>query len=423
MTCPSIVQVELRGEELRGSAHSIDGRQEPTTAEEGLRAYAARFPGAARRLGVRFGAGGVDDATMRQVAGRSLLVRIVVPAEALERARAATVVPGRGIVATIRRHPLGSFFALTFAISWGYWIPAAIEGGHLSHFPGLLGPMLSAFAITGISLGRRGSMDLLARMFRWRVPLRWYAAAAAPLLAGILAIGGLALGGRDVPSLRALSRMPGLPSVSWLGVLILTLVVNGFGEETGWRGFAWTHLRRRHGLAGAALLLAIPWAVWHIPTFFLDTGMRGFEPLMVPGFLVGMAAGAVVLGWVYERAGDSILIVAPLHAFLNMGSAPPGTEGVIQVTVTTFIILWAVYILRRSDAGGRRALRMGATWPSARHHTDPYACVGDEEKEHEIHGVRCDDEEGDHRSMDDSLQRDCRDDGALRRERRAGSRR
>ena len=92
---------------------------------------------------------------------------------------------------------------------------------------------------------------------------------------------------------------------------------------------------------------------------------------MVPGFFVGMAAGAVVLGWVYERSGDSILIVALLHAFLNMGSAPPGTEGVIQVAVTTFIILWAVYILRRSEAGRSKGPPHGGHVSLARHHTDP----------------------------------------------------
>jgi hypothetical protein len=30
-----------------------------------------------------------------------------------------------------------------------YWVPDAIAGGHASHFPGLLGPMLAAMVVTG----------------------------------------------------------------------------------------------------------------------------------------------------------------------------------------------------------------------------------------------------------------------------------
>lgn len=66
----------------------------------------------------------------------------------------------------IRRHPLGSFYALTFLISWAYWIPDAISGGYLSHTPGLLGPMLSAFVVTAITQGSAGLRDLAARMAR-----------------------------------------------------------------------------------------------------------------------------------------------------------------------------------------------------------------------------------------------------------------
>jgi membrane protease YdiL (CAAX protease family) len=97
----------------------------------------------------------------------------------------------------------------------------------------------------------------------------------------------------------------------------------------------------------------VPWAIWHVPTIFLDTGMRGFPVVMLPAFFVGMAAGAVVLGWLYEHARSSILIVALWHAFLNMGSATTGSEGLIQMAVTTFVIVWAVDILQRERARDR----------------------------------------------------------------------
>src|SRR5438128_7236230 len=100
--------------------------------------------------------------------------------------------------------------------------------------------------------------------------------------------------------------MPGLPAVGWFGVFALAFLINGYGEETGWRGFAWHRLRQRHSVASAAPILAVPWAMWHIPTFWLETGMRGFPLFTLPGFLVALAAGAVVLGWLYERAQFSL---------------------------------------------------------------------------------------------------------------------
>ena len=62
------------------------------------------------------------------------------------------------------------------------------------------------------------------------------------------------------PSLDQLGRMPGLPAAGWFAVFALAFLVNGYGEETGWRGFAWPRLRERHGPAGAALLLTVPWS-------------------------------------------------------------------------------------------------------------------------------------------------------------------
>lgn len=256
------------------------------------------------------------------------------------------------LAAAVRRHPHGAFFVLAYALSWGYWIPAALAGGRLSHFPGLLGPMVAAFVVAAVRQGRCGVRDLLRRMAKWRVPAVWYAVAAVPAAVG-LALGGLALAGRGRPTVEDLSTMPGLPAIGWLGVLALVLIVNGYGEEVGWRGHAWPRLRERHTTAGAALILAILWAGWHLPTFWMDTGMRDFDLLILPGWLVGLAAGAVVLGWIYERTGSSLLIVALFHALINMAGATLATEGVPAVAVTIVVIGWAVAILRIEGATDR----------------------------------------------------------------------
>lgn len=142
-----------------------------------------------------------------------------------------------------------------------------------------------------------------------------------------------------------LGRFAGLPEVGWLGVFLLALVVNGFGEEIGWRGFAWPRLRERRSLAAAAGVLVVPWAIWHVPTFWLDTGLD-LDPWIVPGWLVGLAAGTVVLGWLYERTG-SLLIVGLFHASLNMVSATEAAAGLPAAITSMGVIAAAILILRR----------------------------------------------------------------------------
>jgi membrane protease YdiL (CAAX protease family) len=252
---------------------------------------------------------------------------------------------GGGVATTVRRHPLGAFFLLAYLFSWGYWVPIALTGGHRSHFPGLLGPMAAAFVVTAIVGGRPAVGRLVARMFRWTVPIRWYIAGLVPVAVGLLAVAGGALAGDGFPTWESLTTMPGLPEAGWLALVALVFVVNGYGEEVGWRGLAWPRLRHRHTLVRSAGILAGWWAGWHLPVFWLDTGLRGFDPLIIPGWLLGLAAGAIVLGWMYERSG-SLLIVALFHTSLNLASATLATEGLPAALTAMAVIVWAIVILR-----------------------------------------------------------------------------
>jgi hypothetical protein len=78
----SELRLRLRGEDVTGSGRVVTSAAEPALFAGGWQAYAARYPRA-----VRAAAGGG--------AAEEVLVRIEVPAEALARARRATVVAGR----------------------------------------------------------------------------------------------------------------------------------------------------------------------------------------------------------------------------------------------------------------------------------------------------------------------------------------
>src|ERR687896_1475399 len=84
----------------------------------------------------------------------------------------------------LARHPLISYFIITFAFSWLMFLPGVLTYyGVLSVAPsligvlgivGLLGPVLSGFLMTAITEGAAGVGDLLRRMVLWRVGIRWY---------------------------------------------------------------------------------------------------------------------------------------------------------------------------------------------------------------------------------------------------------
>ena len=64
-----------------------------------------------------------------------------------------------------------SFFVPAYGLSWAYWIPLALAGirtapgSTATHEPGLLGPALAAFIVTGLTQGRVG-LASLARFVR-----------------------------------------------------------------------------------------------------------------------------------------------------------------------------------------------------------------------------------------------------------------
>ena len=97
----------------------------------------------------------------------------------------------------IKRHPVPTYFALTFAISWGGILlviggPGGIPGTSEQTemlFPialvvMLAGPSVAGILLTGLAYGRAGLREFLSRLLRWRVGARWYAVAllTTPLL-------------------------------------------------------------------------------------------------------------------------------------------------------------------------------------------------------------------------------------------------
>lgn len=160
---------------------------------------------------------------------------------------------------------------------------------------------------------------------------------------GLVALAVQALLG-DAPTWWALRAYSGAPLLSPL-VLLYILVLNGFGEEIGWRGFLFEHLERGHGLLTAALATGVIWALWHAPLFWCVANYGAMSPATVVGWLVGLLCGSVLLSWLYLEGGRSTLLVAVWHVAFDLTSATAGTQGLIAAVTSTAVMFAALAIV------------------------------------------------------------------------------
>ncbi|MBW8750383.1 MAG: CPBP family intramembrane metalloprotease [Propionibacteriales bacterium] len=263
----------------------------------------------------------------------------------------------------VRRRPVLGFFALAYLLSWSWDVLLIARGdtvragvGWPTHLPALLGPAVAAVVVTAVVEGRAGLGDLARRMTRWRVGWGWWAIVAGT--ASLMLLGAIVplLTGSDVPALGDFTRYSGIGSLTPIVVVVVALLVNGLGEETGWRGFAVDRLLREHSFTWTAVVVGAGWAGWHLPFFVMVDGFERMGPLAI-GWLVGVMAGSVVLTWLYREGHRSILLVAAWHTAYNFTSATDATGAVVGTVTSILVISWAVWILRQEHLSARSSVR------------------------------------------------------------------
>jgi len=250
-----------------------------------------------------------------------------------------------------RRSPLVWYALLSIGLTWAWWVPLAVSGRVVdtgwrpTHLPGQFGPLLAAIIVTGLTAGKPGLQSLLERMTRWRIAPRWWLAAISPLLFFVpaLLIDRLVEGEWIV--WRDIDVFGGAPEIGVIGVWLILMATTGFGEEVGWRGYALPRLQTGHPPLTASLLVAGIWIVWHLPAFWFNETYRDFNLFTTLGFFIGIIAGSVVLTWLYNRSGGSILAVAVWHGTYDLVSGTAAVEGLIAMLVSAQIIFLGIRLI------------------------------------------------------------------------------
>jgi hypothetical protein len=288
--------------------------------------------------------------------------------------------------AFVKRHPVLSFYALVFAISWGGLllvvggpdgISATPEQVERLLLPALLatfaGPSIAGIVLTGLVHGRAGLRDLLARMTRWRVGARWYAVAllTAPLFvtATLLAL-----------SLSSPEFLPGIYTSDDKATLLLFgtawgLIGGGLLEELGWTGFAVPTMRQRYGVLGTGLIVGVLWGAWHLLiTYWVMSGSTA-GGLTLASFLLmfvffhagSLPAYRVLMVWVYDRT-ESLLVAMLMHASFSASRLILNPLAIAGLALAIYDLVLAVALCAVVVAGAvardkhlsRRSLRRRA---------------------------------------------------------------
>jgi uncharacterized protein len=247
----------------------------------------------------------------------------------------------------VRRHPVFSYFALAYAISWAGAL--LVVSPHLMRreavpklagvlmFPVmLLGPSVAGIVLTWLLDGRAGLSELFTRMREISFGLRWYAMLLIPpaLVFAVL----VCLKTFVSPAYAPNRFLPGLG----FGLLA------GFFEEIGWMGYAFPRMRQYWGPLASAALLGVLWGTWHLPVIDYLGAATPHGAYWFPFFLaftLAMTAMRVLIAFVYTRT-NSVLMAQLMHASSTSALAvfsPAGVSAAQEVVwyLAYGVALWA----------------------------------------------------------------------------------
>ena len=302
-------------------------------------------------------------------------------------------------ISFIKKYPLLTFFIFTFVISWVLFFIYILfpnEGSLLLIFIAIYAPALTALIISRMTGLQQNDNR---KKLRWVIfAIVWIIATLIFIisyyvkvldLSIVIIVGAIFLGilpalmissgfsnnpnvkmvfqsyikpkGHFVWYLVAILLMPGSlligvivtlllgQDVSWvslpygfdlIGLIAITFLYTfffsgGINEESGWRGFALPRLQLKFSPLIASIILGLIWGFWHTPIYLPHYGT-----FIIYGiFLLNTIKIAIILTWLYNRTGGSVLATALLHTIGNI------TFEFLPATLASELIQLGVMIL------------------------------------------------------------------------------
>lgn len=230
----------------------------------------------------------------------------------------------------LSKYQIALFCLLTYLLSWWSAILPQFNGGILPY-----GPAFAAAIVVALAYGKQGLRQFWKRLSHWRGGY-WY------LVGPVIVLGYQGIG-FVINSLFGAS-ISDYPQVPNLDTIMMLLLFGGQWEEIGWTGYALPRLQmqfkdRANGQLLAAVVLGVFRAIWHLP-LFLQGKVYWFDLLFFE------IAIQIIIAWLYNQSGGSVLVVMVFHYVSNLFGAVmmPVFTGIDQTSYYAWFMGLAVLV-------------------------------------------------------------------------------
>jgi len=238
----------------------------------------------------------------------------------------------------IRNHPVGAFLVALYPLMWLLSLPALLGTEGVGVIPVAIPPdpgllAITIFGLAGLSFlityivdGKAGVRQLLRRFYTFPKGPQWYLLAVF-LSPAMLFLVSLAMhGGSALTPFR--NHASEIFTVYLLNLVIVAALIS-LSEECGWMAFVTSRLQRRWGPVAASVAVGPLIGFIHFPLIFISGGVtygkpEGVQILEYMVFLLFLLTVPVriLITWLYNSTGGSLVLVALLHQSFDVIGSP-----------------------------------------------------------------------------------------------------
>lgn len=242
------------------------------------------------------------------------------------------------------------FYVICFAVTWAFWITAAVLGSSdiamvLMLF-GLLAPAVTAVVTVLTSKNAALKQDLKRKI------IGFYRIKPLNILLGILFFVAVVVVSILLSLLfgQSLEQFAFTEDFSFSiagSSALLTILLAAVIEEVGWRGYGEDSVAYHFTWFTESIIFGFVWALWHLPLFWIEGtyhwGLRELGIGYMLNFLVSVSPMGFLTTWVYVKNNRSMLACIIFHLFVNTMqekiAMTPQTKCVETLVITAAAVL------------------------------------------------------------------------------------
>ncbi len=247
---------------------------------------------------------------------------------------------------------LFQFFSLAYLISWIIWLPLYLPAFGIQGIPqlpyhhaiGAFGPLIAGIVFS-FKDGPEPFRNLINRMFNIKGRILCIVTATfAPFLILVIALFIHSFSNDSAFTTKNIGRSAEFPEFTIITFFLYNFLTFGYGEETGWRGYALPMLQRKFNPFMASVILTVGWAIWHWPLFLYRPGYTEMGLAGIVGWTMSLLTGSILLTWMYNRS-KSILVCAVFHATIDIVFTSAEVDPSAMNTIGVIVTIWGLTTL------------------------------------------------------------------------------